>query len=117
MVFWVALLAGIVLGLIFFRLNRPLPHVCNDRTVVDCENLSIYLLCDTCGKKTQLDFHYALEGNKNWIGFQSGENKCPLCMGWKKKAWSRCAIEVCELNPEGPIYPMPDGSWGHRLDG
>lgn len=37
----------------------------------------------------------------DWIGWASGENSCPLCMGWKPRAAAKCKGDVCDLNPNG----------------
>lgn len=73
--------------------------------VVDTERRKAYNPCLRCGAECQFDFQSGL--SPLWCGFSSGENKCPLCMGWKPRALKFCANTYCELNPNGPFRLIP----------
>jgi hypothetical protein len=96
MLFALSVLVGAFLGWALYAMTR---HRCDPQTVVDSEACSVFMLC-ACGKKFQYDFHLQLEGKRDWIGYQTGENRCPKCWGWKPRAWKFCAIKLCKLNPE-----------------
>ena len=83
----------------FFHLCWVLGH--DHEPIVDTEARRAFNRCTRCGHEHQYDFQASLP--LEWIGFASGDNKCPLCMGWKPKAWKFCSSGYCELNPKGPI--------------
>lgn len=82
--------------------------------IVDYEARRVFMLCTRCGHEFQYDFQAAL--TPEWIGFRMEGHRCPLCGGWKPKDWDRCAIEICEMNPDGLLRLNPDGTIGPRLD-
>lgn len=70
--------------------------------VIDCERRKSFNPCLRCGAECQYDFQKKIP--LDWIGYQSGENQCPVCFGWKSKSWSMCGQRLCVLNPGYPIY-------------
>lgn len=82
--------------------------------IVDCDKRRSFQRCTKCAHEFQYDFQAAL--SPDWIGYCDDAHRCPLCFGWKRKDWDRCANEVCEINPNGPVYLMPDGTAKHDLD-
>ena len=83
--------------------------------VLDCDARKAFNRCLKCRRETQYDFEALL--TPDWIGFVDPPHRCPLCFGWKPREWERCANELCELNPDGPLHLMPDGTAKHLLDG
>lgn len=96
----------------FFHLCWLLGH--EGQPVVDCDARKSFTRCPRCECEFQYDFQAAL--SPDWIGFCDEAHRCPLCMGWKPKDWSRCANEVCALNPNGFLHQMQDGTVKYRLD-
>lgn len=99
---------------------KALFHLCwlfghKYRDIVDCDSRRVFNRCAQCGREAQYDFEAAL--SPDWIGFCDETHRCPLCLGWKPRNWERCGNEICELNPNGPVYLMPDGSARHLPDG
>lgn len=86
-----------------------------DDQVVDCDARRVFQRCSACGRESQFGFQAAL--GPNWIGFCDEVHRCPLCTGWKPRGWGRCGNEICVLNPNGPLFLMPDGSGRHFLGG
>lgn len=82
--------------------------------ILDCDVRKSFSRCSRCGYEFQYDFQVALP--PEWIGFCDEAHRCPLCMGWKPRGWDRCANEICEMNPDGPLHLMPDGTVKHWLD-
>lgn len=67
--------------------------------VIDTERREAYHLCEWCGHREAPPW----SPPPDWIGFSSGENACPLCMGWKPRAAAKCQGDVCDLNPNGAM--------------
>jgi hypothetical protein len=66
--------------------------------IVDAERRKTYNPCLRCGAELQYDFQKNIP--LEWIGYCHAENKCPLCFGWKSKAWKMCGGTGCVLNPQ-----------------
>lgn len=86
----------------------------NHQQIVDYDARRVFQCCTKCGHSFQYDFEAAL--GPTWIGFCDTAHRCPLCFGWKPRDWDRCAHEICDINPDGPLRLKPDGSLGHDLD-
>lgn len=97
----------------FFQLCWCFGH--DDFPIVDSDARRSFHRCRRCGREAQYDFEAEIPSN--WIGFIDDVHRCPLCLGWKPKDIDRCANEICDLNPNGPLRIMPDGSVRHMLDG
>ena len=82
--------------------------------VIDCDARKSFQRCTRCGYEFQYDFQVAL--TPAWIGFCMDGHRCPICGGWKPKDWDRCANEICEMNPDGPLRVHQDGTIGPMLD-
>jgi hypothetical protein len=82
--------------------------------IVDYDARRVFQRCVKCGHEFQYDFQAQL--TPQWIGFCDPPHTCPLCMGWKPRHWDRCANEVCEINPNGPLRLTPDGGLDFDLD-
>lgn len=96
----------------FFKLCWLLSH--NSEQIVDCDERRVFQRCVKCGHEFQYDFQ--AEMSPHWVGFCDKAHTCLLCGGWKPKDWDRCANEVCDLNPNGPLWLTPDGNLDYDLD-
>lgn len=97
----------------FFGLCWCFGH--DHQQVVDCEERRAFQKCSRCGNEFQYDFQAWLP--PEWIGFCDPDHTCPLCFGWKPKAYDRCANEICSINPDGLLKFHPDGTLRPDLDG
>lgn len=98
---------------------RALFHLCwlfghGEEHVVDCDARRSFNRCIRCGREWQYEFQENI--SPDWIGFIDEIHRCPLCLGWKPRSWDRCQNEICELNPDGPLHLLPDGTVTHDPD-
>lgn len=98
------LVIGFFLGILLYKITR---HECEWTTITDCEACRIYHKCRSCGKEAQSAVVAEMNGKRDWVVFQHGENQCKFCLCWKPVAWKFCSISYCKLNPDGPVRRTP----------